>query len=254
MSLKKEVEEMRDVVNEMQHHFVRIKIFLERFNNILNIIKRFRNSLELIDQTELSSIEQRYRQVGAHLNEQHELLWKQKEKVRIIAEHNIKRDLILTNILKNISENEEIIRKMTLRLRDIDEERKVLLKQAVLIGNNSKSHSLIGIEEIVNKTIIEDLLILKNYFNQILVYFKQVRNQLRILKEKYTLGESIKLNRTYVQLSFKKIEEISKGNVEKPNSSIPEKLSLIKNRHGPIEMLRSYLNLLESDLKDERLW
>ncbi|MDP3990363.1 MAG: hypothetical protein Q8Q01_04110 [archaeon] len=254
MSHKKDVETMRDVVNEMQHHFVRIEVHLEKFTNVLSVIKRFRNSLELIDQTESSSIEHRYHQVGPHLTEQQRLEWKQKEKVRIIAEHNIKRNLILASILKNISENEEIIRKMTLRLRDIDEERKVLLEQVVLIGNNSRSHSLIGIEEIPNRTIIKDLLILKNYFNQISVYFKQVRNQLRVLKEKYTLNKPITLNRAYVQLSFQKIEEISKGNTKNPNSSIPEMLSLIKGPHGTIEMLRSYLNLLESDLKNEKLW
>lgn len=268
MGFKKNVETMRDAVLEMQHHFVRIEVYLEKFNVVLKDIKKFSIQFDITDQTESSHLEQRYREVGRHLNEQQIFEWKQKEKVRIIEAYNIKRNLIIRNVLKKIHENEETIRKIFLQLRDINEERELLLQQAIIIGNDLGNNSLIEIQEIASKSIIKNLLIIKNDLNLISGLFNQARKLLIVLKEKYALGESTKTHRTVILESFQKIEEICgklkvefsedyKGGKKVFISGMFERLSLIKDRdqpHSPLVVLESNLNLLESDLKDKQLW
>ena len=265
MYFKKNVEAMRDSVREIQHYFVRIEVYLEKFNVVLNEIKQFSVRFDIIDQTESSHLEQRYRGVGSHLNEQQISEWKQKEKLRIIKEYNSKRNLIITNVLKKIHEDEDIIRKIFLQLRDIDEEREMLLQHATLIGNSLNSNSLIEVKEVATKPIFESLIIIKDNLNIILSLFNHARKLLVVLKEKYTLGESTKTQRTVILENFEKINAVcgelkvvfSNETAKKFISGIFETLSLIKDRDqldNPLGALQSNLNLLESDLKEKKLW
>ena len=265
MYFKKNVEAMRDSVREMQHLFVRIEVYLEKFNAVLKEIKQFNVRFDIIDQTESSHLEQRYRGVGSHLNEQQISEWKQKEKLRIIKEYNSKRNLVITNVLKKIHEDEDIIRKIFLQLRYIDEEREMLLQHATLIGNSLNSNSLIEIKGVAAKSIFESLIIIKNNLNMILSLFNHARKLLVVLKEKYTLGESTKTQRTVILENFEKINAVcgelkvvfSNEEAKKVISGIFETLSFIKDRDqldNPLGALQSNLNLLESDLKEKKLW